>query len=751
MTTNEIPSVSTEKAAPTSANEQLLQAMLPVNVLAGLLQRLTVSVEAGALLNACLKAEKEVAGSSPVKRLNNVFNTLQLQGIQVALLGWARFDQRYLPAMIFHQAQWYLVERSENSVFILTANDGLRSEYVNEDLQGAIVLWCRNAQKQQAPKAFSTKNNQAFALVWRELLKHPRWVGDIALATLLVNVIAIATSLFAMQVYDRVVPTLSYPTLWTLVMGMMIVVVMDWLLKIVRSRILDSVSCEANDAISQHVFDHVMHLQLDTRPRSLGTLAAQVGGLDSVRQFFSSGVIFALVDMPFALMFIAFIGIIGGHIAWVYLLLLPVAATLGLLNQKYMRRLTRQQMMRSNERQGLLVDAIQGTESIRASNATWRFSEQWKEITRSIAQYNIQQKAIGSLSAVTTSSISTLAYVAAIVVGVYGIEAGSLTMGAMIACSILGGRIIAPIAQATQYLSQWQNVSEALMMVNQVLSMNTERRADQNLLMPDEKPDKVVLESVQFSYPSSPVKQIDIPQLSIHSGDRVLLLGPIGSGKSTLLKVMAGLYRPTHGRIRLGNADLWEIHPHIVADQVGYLPQAVHLFKGTLRSNLCLSGAVSDSHLLKVCEDLGIDRIAANSPLGMDLEISEGGEGLSGGQKQLVGLGRVFLAQPRVWLLDEPTASLDAEGDAKVLEAIAAYIKPEDILVVSTHRVALALKIANRVILMQQGQIIADGKPDEVIPQAMRAGNSSTGALNVGKPKQGVSFQVMSKGPNNVI
>ncbi len=751
MKTNEPIPVNADHALPESAQEQLVQVPLPVNVLNSLLQRLKVSVEAGALSMACLKAEKELPGSSPVKRINAVFNNLQLQGIQVALLGWARFDQRYLPAMIFFKSQWFLIERTENNLFILADNNGQRIEAVNEDLQGAMVLWFRNVKKQASKIPFSTKDNRAFALVWHELFKHPRWVRDITLATVLVNLIAISTSLFAMQVYDRVVPTLSYATLWTLVAGMFIAVALDWILKTVRSRVLDSVSCEANDAISQHVFDHVMHLQLDTRPRSLGTLAAQVGGLDSVRQFFSSGVIFGLVDMPFALLFIAFIGIIGGHIAWVYLLLLPVAAVLGLLNQKYLRRLTRQQMMRSNERQGLLVDAIQGTESIRASNATWRFSEQWKSITHSIAEYNIQQKAIGSLSAVTTSSISTLAYVAAIVVGVYGIEAGTLTMGAMIACSILGGRVIAPVAQSIQYLAQWQNVSEALMMVNQVLSLNTERREDQNLLMPDEKPEKVILESVQFSYPNSPVKQIDIPGLSFQSGDRVLLLGPIGSGKSTLLKVLAGLYRPSQGRIRLGNADLWEIHPHIVADQVGYLPQSVHLFKGTLRSNLCLSGAVSDSHLLKVCEDLGIDRIAANNPLGMDLEISEGGEGLSGGQKQLVGLGRVFLAQPRIWLLDEPTASLDSEGDAKVLDAIAAYIKPEDILVVSTHRVALALKIANRVIMMQQSQIVADGKPDEVIPQAMRAASLPTGGISAARPKPGLSFPVMNKGPNNVI
>jgi ATP-binding cassette subfamily C protein LapB len=537
---------------------------------------------------------------------------------------------------------------------------------------------------------------------------------------------------------------------------MVIMISLDWALKTLRARILDSLSCAVDKSVSQQVFDHVMRLQLGSRPRSLGTLAAQVGGLDSVKHFFSSGVVFSLVDMPFALMFIAFIALIGGPVAWVYLLLLPVAATLGWITQKRLRRLMKHQMIRSNERQGLLVDAIQGTESIRANNAGWRFSEQWKDITVSISHYNIQQKAISNFAAVTTGSLATAAYVAALVVGVGQIEAGNLTMGSLIACSILGGRVIAPVAQIVQYLAQWQNVSQALQMVNQVMVLHTERRPDQNLLMPDEAPDSVELEGVRFSYPESPVQQLNIPQLTFKSGDRVAILGPVGSGKSTLLKVLAGLYLPSEGRVRLGNADLWEIDPNIVADQVGYLPQSVHLFKGTLRSNLALSGAVNDSHLSQIIRELGIDRIAAGSPHSLNLTISEGGEGLSGGQKQLVGLGRVFLARPRIWLLDEPTASLDRESEKQVVQAILNHVNPEDILLISTHRPALATQLANRVIVIQRGEVTADGNPDRVIPQIMknfsrrpgiRAQTQQTRVQFSGNFSQGMENQ----GPDNVI
>jgi len=385
----------------------------------------------------------------------------------------------------------------------------------------------------------------------------------------------------------------------------------------------------------------------------------------------------------------------------------------------------KEQMMRTNERQGLLVDTIQGAESIRSSNAGWRFSEQWQQITNTISKYNIQQKAISNRATVTTNSLGMIAFVGAIIVGVGQIEAGNLTMGALIACSLLGGRVIAPMAQSVQLFTQWQNVSQALQMVNQVLQQDRDRPIGKALLIPDQAPDKIELDSVSFSYPQSPVKQIDISQLSFKSGERVALLGPIGSGKSTLLKVLAGLYRPSTGRVRLGNADLWEIDPHMVAEQIGYLPQSVHLFKGTLRSNLDLSGVTGDSHLLKISELLGIDRIAADNPQGMDLEISEGGEGLSGGQRQLVGLGRVFLGQPKIWLLDEPTSSLDSETEKKVLEAIQSQVKKDDILFVSTHRPGLASKLANRVLVIEQGQVKEDGKPEVVIAKMMakQAGN----------------------------
>lgn len=563
------------------------------------------------------------------------------------------------------------------------------------------------------------RDNLAARLVWRELFRERGWLGRIVTATCLANLLGVSTSLFAMQVYDRVVPTMAYATLTTLSVGMLIVVAIDWSLKVLRARTLDSLSCAMDKRLSQQVYEHLLRLRLDAQPRSLGTLAAQVGSLDSVRQFFSSAVIFALVDLPFALMFLAFIAIIGGKVAWVYALLLPVALLLGFFSQWRLRRLTRSQMQRSNERQGLLVDSIRGAEAIRASNASSHFGDEWRSLTADINRYSIQQRAINSLSTVTTTSLSTGAYVSAVVVGVWQIEAGLLTMGGLIACSILGGRIIAPVAQSVQYLVQWQHVQQALDMVHRVLRLPTERRTEQTLLKPSETPGAIALERARFGYPGSPSPQLEIDKLSLEAGQRILLLGPIGSGKSTLLKLLAGLYPPSEGRVRLGDADLWEVDPQLVSRQIGYLPQQPQLFRGSLRENLLLGNQADDDTLLATCRALGIDAIAAGSPHGLDLPISEGGQGLSGGQRQLVAIARVVLAKPRIWLLDEPGAGLDRETEAQVWQHIESTMSPSDILVVSSHRPMLLGRTFNRAIVIREGRVHRDGPPESILPALM--------------------------------
>ena len=722
----EIPSPS---ASP-SPEEAFASTPIPFEMVVELLGRIQLHPAPGELKQAWESAGQNPMVTSPTLCLRATLQALKIRGVRIAQLHWRRMDLRRLPALVFLNERWLLVERDEDGhsirVHELTeTGEWQQSVREPEELQDGLVLWAENASTQTGNE--SLMGRKSISLLKEALFRTRRWLVDISAATIVVNLLAVATAMFAMQVYDRVVPTLAYATLWTLVVGMVIVISLDWLLKTFRARILDSLASEVDQTVSQQIFNHVMSLQLDTRPRSLGTMAAQVGGLESVRQFFSSGVVFTLVDMPFALMFILFIAIIGGPVAWVYAGLLPIALALGWYGQHRMRVLTKNQMMRSNERQGMLVDAINGTESIRASHAGWQFSERWQGISDTVSAYGLQQKAINNTVQNTTASLSSAAYVIAIVVGVGQVADGAMTMGAMIACSILGGRVIAPIAQGARFVAQWQGVAQALDMVDGLLKLPTERAPDHEPVTLDRKPEQLVLEKVRFSYPDSPVKQLDIDSLSFHAGQRVAVLGAIGSGKTTLLKVLAGLYRPSEGRVQLGEADLWEMQPDLVVQNVGYLPQSVHLFQGTLHSNLTLGGNITDDRVLEVAQQLGIDRIAADSPYSMQLPISEGGDGLSGGQKQLVGLGRMMVARPRIWLLDEPTASLDGASEQQVLQALEQNLQPQDILVISTHRVPVARRLANRLLVMQEGKVVEDGKPDQILAKLMNQNAAPNG------------------------
>ncbi|MGE4588029.1 MAG: peptidase domain-containing ABC transporter [Acidaminococcaceae bacterium] len=462
-------------------------------------------------------------------------------------------------------------------------------------------------------------------------------------------------------------------------------------------------------------------------------MAAQVNGLETVRSFFSSSIVFALADCPFALFFIACIGIIGGSMGWVYLLLLIFGLIIGIVFQFRMRELSHKEIQRGHERHGLLVDTIQGSETIQSSGAEWRFAEMWRDLTTAISGYTNKSRKLSNMTQITTGTLGTIAYVSAVVVGVFEIEAGHLTTGGIIACTILGGRVIGPVAQGVQHMMQWQYVRESLQMVDNLLEHQPTRSEEQDLLAPERLESNMQLEGVRFAYQGTPVLRLNVNQLAFKAGDRVAIVGANGSGKSTLLKIMAGLYRPASGQIRLGGADLWELEPQIINQYIGYSPQDVHLFKGTLRSNMTIAGGISDARVLTIAKELGIDRIAADSSRGMEMEISEGGQGLSGGQRQLVALSRIFLAAPKIWLLDEPTASLDDESEQRVIETLQRRIQPDDIVLISTHR-PRTIALSNRMMVMARGQIVLDGPTEEVIKRLQVLNAKQTNTTDSHKP-----------------
>ena len=644
---------------------------------------------------------------TPVEKLQNLIEDLDLKQISIQQAAVSQAGEQCFPGLIYLKQSWHFIQCTPEGYLLSSQSLGKKTVKTLDRLPTTVIVWLERPELSYA-KSGEERITRVSGLIKRVALRHKRWVLDLTIATLMVNLFAIVTSLFAMQVYDRVVPSLALDTLFSLVIGVVIIYLIDFALKVTRARVLDTKSSRIDAVLSHEVFSHLMKTRLDALPSQLGTLTAQISGIESVRQFFTSSILFALVDLPFALLFLAIIYLIGGPIAYVYAAFFVASIIIGWIAQLRSQALNRQVTLRSHERQGVLVDAIKGAETVKSTGASAMFQNEWDAVNRSISSFSLKQKSISSFTTSLSALLGSLAYASAIVIGVHLIAEGEITMGTMIACSILGGRVLGPVGQAVNYMIQFNNVKQSTELVNQFLELPEERQRSESLVFPVTRPQDISVKGVRFAYPGSQLAQVSIEEFSAKAGERIAILGSIGSGKSTLLKLLAGLYKPQTGLIKTGGADLWTLDPFYMTKNISYLPQTPDLFKGTLKSNLTLGRNVSDTKLLHTIELLNITSIMEQNDKGLDLPISEGGSGLSGGQRQLVGLARLFLNGPSIWILDEPTAALDQSRQATVRKALQAVLQPSDILIFATHNPALAVEMANRVLVMERGQIVKD-------------------------------------------
>jgi ATP-binding cassette subfamily C protein LapB len=553
-----------------------------------------------------------------------------------------------------------------------------------------------------------------------------------AIATLTVNVVALVSSFYTMQVYDRVVPTQGYSTLWVLTIGVGLGILLELVMRQVRNRLVERACKAIDEELSAVFFGHALAIRMDQRPRTVGTFAAQIRHFEMVRNFMTSTTLFVFADAPFALLFIAVIAYIAGPVALVPLFFIPVSIIAGLLFRKKLAHLSESMMEESNRKNGLLIEAIDGIESIKASGAEWKTLERWQVMTRSLASNEIAIKDLTGLSSNLTQTLQQLSYVGMVAAGVFAISSGNLTVGGLIACTIISGRALAPIAQISGLIVQWQQSQIALKGLDAIMAIEPDVLPGERRMVPDHCQGNLRLESVQYAYGSErPVLSVD--NLRLRPGERVAVLGAVGSGKSTLIKALSGLYRPGEGRVFLDDVDMAHLAPEFVREHIGYLPQDVRLFQGTLRDNLALGlPSPSDQQILQACRITGLDKLIAAHPQGLGIEISEGGRGLSGGQKQLVGLTRLVLAQPRIMLLDEPTASMDPQLEEHVARQVFGMRPQDTTLVVVTHKLSM-LPHFTRIVIVDRGRIVADGPRDEI------ARRMSEGAKASAQPRPPVS------------
>jgi len=543
-------------------------------------------------------------------------------------------------------------------------------------------------------------------------------LAEAVIATFLINMLALAVSLFSMQVYDRVIPTRSEYTLIILASGVFLVIMFEAFMKFSRSRIMDKVVVGLDQYLSREVFQRLLKVRIDQMPGSVGSMAAQLRGYEQVRSFFTASTLFGLVDLPMTIIFVSLVAFIGSPlVAVVPVIAAVIAITMGLVARKRIDAIASEGATASYYKTGLLVEAVEGVETIKAGAGSWKFLSRWLDVMDVTIKNDLDMKHANDNLTYFTQMLQQASYVGIVIVGSFVVMQGDMTMGGLIACSILGGRVLAPVMAIPNLLVQYAHAKAAKMNIESLFALEQDNQGVAYPLSPTHIKGAYQCDGLSFNYQGNDRPAITVPQLSIKPGERIAILGPIGSGKSTLLKVLAGLYAPTEGRVLLDGLDIHQVSRETLSERLGYLQQDHRLFQGTLRENLLIGmAAPNDDVLQDTLNRTGLINLVSSHSSGLDLPISEGGKGLSGGQKQLVAFTRLLLTKPDVFLLDEPTASMDNRQEQRCLQVLRQELTKGQTFIVSTHKTAL-LDLVDRLIIMDNQRIIIDGPKQAVLDE----------------------------------
>ena len=596
----------------------------------------------------------------------------------------------------------------------------------------------------------SKRKQLSFDQILKKDLKNYRGIiVEAVVASFLINMLALAVSLFSMQVYDRVIPTRSEYTLIILASGVGLVILFETFMKFARSKIMDKVVVNLDQYLSREVFQRLLGVRIDQMPGSVGSMAAQLRGYEQVRSFYTASTLFGLVDIPMAFIFVTLIIIIGNPlVALVPIVTAVVAIVLGLSARKKIDSIAAVGAQASYRKTGILVETVEGVETIKAGSGNWKFLSRWLDVMNITTKNDLDMKHANDNLSYLSQMIQQVSYVGIVIVGSFVVMSGDMTMGGLIACSILGGRILAPVMGIPNLLVQHSHAKAAKLNIEQLFSLEQDNHGVSHPLSPSHISGNFDLEKVIFNYQNNDQPALAISRLQIKAGERIAVLGPIGSGKSTLLKVLSGLYAPTQGRVLLDGLDMQQISRESLSAQVGYLQQDHRLFEGTLRENLLIGlPAPSDDVMYDALVKTGLIRLVASHSSGLDLPISEGGKGLSGGQKQLVAFTRLVLTKPLVVLMDEPTASMDNRQEAQCIDVLHKHFGEDHTLIVATHKMPL-LQLVDRIIIMDNQQIVMDGPKAQVLEQLKKndnKGSNNKTSVQVSKPQ----VKVISKKTDN--
>ncbi len=545
--------------------------------------------------------------------------------------------------------------------------------------------------------------------------------SHVILASVVINAAALASPLFIMNVYDRVVPNVALETLWALALGVGIVFLFEFAIRNLRSYFVDVAGKNADVIIANDLLRQILAMRLDKKPGSIGGMASNMREFEGLRDFFTSGTLIAFVDLPFIVLFLFIIAMIGGTLAIVPLLAVPLIVGAGYVLQFPLLRVVESGFRESTQKHSLLVEAIEGLETIKTAGAEGHVQSQWERFVGATAETSRKARIIATLSTTFSQAATQVVSVGVVVYGVYLIADGSLTTGALVASTLLVGRTLAPLGAMAAMLTRFQQSRVALKALDQMMRTPVERPVGKAFVHRPRLGGDIEFRKISFRYPSTTVQSLDAVSFRLKPGERVGIIGRIGSGKSTIARLLLGLYEPAQGAIYLDGVDQRQIDPADLRRNIGYVAQDNYLFFGSVRDNICIGAPnIDDATLLRAATLAGVTEFVAAHPQGFDMQVGERGMGLSGGQRQAITIARALLLDPPLVLLDEPTSAMDNASEAAFRARLELSLSGKTMMLV-THRSSL-LALVGRLIVLDNGRIVADGPRDEVLA-ALRQGH----------------------------
>ncbi len=650
------------------------------------------------------------------KFILNYFEDL-IKEFNIEISSWKKtINYHKLPLLVIipEKGIRIILEKMPDGTFKSEGKDGI--EYFEDIPKGSKFLELKKIKENN----LKTTASKMFLKI---ALDQKRYIIYALIASLSISIFALVISLYSMQVYDRVIPTGGINTLIILSVGALIAIFIEFCLKIAKSTVLDNANKDMDMKYSHKIFDKFLKIRCDALPKSIGQLTGQLQSYASVRGFITMFISFIIIDFPFALFFLAIIALISQELALIMLLFLFLTIISGFIYGNRTDALIKSSTLSSYKKLGLLVETVENAESIKSTNSGWKFQNKWNSLTNDGIDDEYKIKHFNEISSYITFLIQQINYMFLIAMGAYIISSSDkLTMGSLIAISILSSRVLNPFASIPSIVMSWSRAKMSIDDLNNIFKLPSDNEGMEKPLNPIMLNVDLVCNDIQFAY-SKDSAVLKTKKLRITQGEKIGILGVIGSGKSTLLKVLAGLYKPQDGMISLNGINLHQISREKISQTIGYLPQNVKLFSGTLRDNLILGMiGIKDETIIEASKLSGLINLINSSPQGLDTLVPEGGDSVSSGQRQLIGLTRLIILNPDIWLLDEPTANIDETTERMFLNFLNSYLINKTLVIIS-HKQS-SFSIVNRLIVMSQNEIYLDGSKNDVIAHLSSVANN---------------------------